>query len=223
MFAIHVIYIQGLQKTNYFSFFSPRIFSILLPCQHWAAIGCTKNCQPIGVTVHSHYFDNFESLMQQIVMNVTQKGSIKRDQREKYWNFSFKERVHKSSSRVVEIFLNERNPKWSYLTQLEKEKGATMGTIFSRGWSHLCLLAISQARTHLFKFLSSPWPCLMNICQLSLYVIKVLIGYKFEWLRLTIWQLEVKIMTQTQCLQVFNWESLWYWACLWWFASHDSP
>ena len=44
----------------------PRIFSILRPLlrQHWAAIGCTKNGPPIGVTVHSHYFDNiFESLL----------------------------------------------------------------------------------------------------------------------------------------------------------------
>ena len=25
-----------------------------VPREHWAAIGCTKNYQPIGVTVHSH-------------------------------------------------------------------------------------------------------------------------------------------------------------------------
>ena len=35
--------------------------------QHWAAIGCTKNSQPVGVTVHSHYFDYFESLLQRYV------------------------------------------------------------------------------------------------------------------------------------------------------------
>ena len=36
------------------AFFS-RISNILriLPRQHWAAIGCTENCQPIRVTVHS--------------------------------------------------------------------------------------------------------------------------------------------------------------------------
>ena len=38
----------------------PRIFSILrlLPRLHWAVIGCTKYGQPIGVTVHSHYFES---------------------------------------------------------------------------------------------------------------------------------------------------------------------
>ena len=41
--------------------FFPRMFNILRLRQHWAVIGCTKNGQPIGVTVHSHYF---ESLLQ---------------------------------------------------------------------------------------------------------------------------------------------------------------
>ena len=35
--------------------FFPRIFIILgpLPRQHCAAIGCTENCQPLGVTIHN--------------------------------------------------------------------------------------------------------------------------------------------------------------------------
>ena len=46
--------------------FFPRIFESLppLPRQHSAAIGCTKNYQPIGVTVHSHYVESFEGLLQ---------------------------------------------------------------------------------------------------------------------------------------------------------------
>ena len=45
--------------------FFPRKFNILpsLPRQHWAAIGCMKNYQPIGVTVHSHCVDGFEGLL----------------------------------------------------------------------------------------------------------------------------------------------------------------
>ena len=41
-----------------------RTFSILQPLsrQHWDGIGCKKNDQPIGVTAHSHYFDNFDGL-----------------------------------------------------------------------------------------------------------------------------------------------------------------
>ena len=35
-----------------------------LPRQHSAAIGCTKNYQPIGVTVHSHCVETFEGLLQ---------------------------------------------------------------------------------------------------------------------------------------------------------------
>ena len=38
------------------SVFSPRILKILRPHlahQHWTAIGCTENGQPIGVRVHS--------------------------------------------------------------------------------------------------------------------------------------------------------------------------
>ena len=34
------------------------------PRQHSAAIGCTKNYQPIGVTVLSHCVDSFEGLLQ---------------------------------------------------------------------------------------------------------------------------------------------------------------
>ena len=34
-----------------------------VPREHWAAIGCTKNYQPIGVTVHSHCVDGFEGLL----------------------------------------------------------------------------------------------------------------------------------------------------------------
>ena len=32
--------------------------------QHWAALGCTKNFQSIGVTVHSHCVESFEDLLQ---------------------------------------------------------------------------------------------------------------------------------------------------------------
>ena len=35
-----------------------------LPRQHSAAIGCTKNYQPIGVTVHLHCVESFEGLLQ---------------------------------------------------------------------------------------------------------------------------------------------------------------
>ena len=43
--------------------FFPRILESLppLPRQHSAAIGCTKNT--IGVTVHSHCIESFESLL----------------------------------------------------------------------------------------------------------------------------------------------------------------
>ena len=46
--------------------FFPKIFNILrsLPRQHWAAIGCTKNYQPIGMTVHLHCVESFEGLLQ---------------------------------------------------------------------------------------------------------------------------------------------------------------
>ena len=42
--------------------FFPRILESLppLPRQHSAAIGCTKNVQPIGGTVHSHCVENCE-------------------------------------------------------------------------------------------------------------------------------------------------------------------
>ena len=39
-------------------------FSKPLPHQHSAAIGCTKNYQSIGVTVHSHCVEHFECLLQ---------------------------------------------------------------------------------------------------------------------------------------------------------------
>ena len=46
-------HLQGVQEKLCFC---PRIFKIILrplPRQHcWAAIGCTQNGQPIGVTVH---------------------------------------------------------------------------------------------------------------------------------------------------------------------------
>ena len=49
-----------------YCFFSPRILERLppLPRQHSAAIGCTQNYQPIGVTVHSHCVESFEGLLQ---------------------------------------------------------------------------------------------------------------------------------------------------------------
>ena len=47
--------------------FFQRIFESLppLPPQHSAATGCTKNGQPIGVTVHSHCVESFDGLLQQ--------------------------------------------------------------------------------------------------------------------------------------------------------------
>ena len=49
--------------------FFTRILESLppLPRQHSAAIGCTKNFQPIGVTVHSHCVESFEGLLQRYV------------------------------------------------------------------------------------------------------------------------------------------------------------
>ena len=46
--------------------FFPRILESLphLPRQHSAANGCTKNCQPIGVTVHSHCVDSYKGILQ---------------------------------------------------------------------------------------------------------------------------------------------------------------
>ena len=46
--------------------FFPGVFESLppLPRQHSPAIGCTKNYQPIGVTVHPHCVENFEGLLQ---------------------------------------------------------------------------------------------------------------------------------------------------------------
>ena len=46
--------------------YSPRILESLphFPRQYLAAIGCTKNSQPIGVTVHSHCVESFGGLSQ---------------------------------------------------------------------------------------------------------------------------------------------------------------
>ena len=46
--------------------FFQRILESLppLPRQHSAAIGCTNNYQPIGVTVHSHFVESFEGFLQ---------------------------------------------------------------------------------------------------------------------------------------------------------------
>ena len=48
---LHYTYMVFIRYCVYF----PRILESLppLPCQHSAAIGCTKNYQPIGVTVHT--------------------------------------------------------------------------------------------------------------------------------------------------------------------------
>ena len=48
---------------KYCVFFSRILESLLpLPRHHSAAIGCTKNYQPIGVTIHSHCVESFEAL-----------------------------------------------------------------------------------------------------------------------------------------------------------------
>ena len=46
--------------------FFPRILESLppLPRKHSVAIGCTKNYQPIGLTVHSHCVESFKGLLQ---------------------------------------------------------------------------------------------------------------------------------------------------------------
>ena len=46
--------------------FFPRILESLppLPRQHSAAIGCTKNYQPIGVTVNLHCVESFDGFLQ---------------------------------------------------------------------------------------------------------------------------------------------------------------
>merc|ERR1711946_60443 len=50
---------------KYCGFFS-RILESLppLPRQHSSSIGCKKNYQPIGLTVHSHCVESFEGLLQ---------------------------------------------------------------------------------------------------------------------------------------------------------------
>ena len=48
--------------------FFPRILESLppLPRQDSAAVGCTKNYQPIGVTVHSHCVESFEGIFSDV-------------------------------------------------------------------------------------------------------------------------------------------------------------
>ena len=63
-----VIYMYGTRPDRVFikyCVFFARILENLppLPRQQSAAIGCTKNYQPIGVTVHSHCVENFEGLL----------------------------------------------------------------------------------------------------------------------------------------------------------------
>ena len=54
--------------------FFPRILEFPpLPRQHSAAIGCTKNYLPKGVTVHSHCIESFEG---EIAMNCGKKNII---------------------------------------------------------------------------------------------------------------------------------------------------
>ena len=48
------------EKKLYFFFQEYSVSCDLIFRQHWAAIGCTKNDQPIAVTVHSYYFDNLQ-------------------------------------------------------------------------------------------------------------------------------------------------------------------
>merc|ERR1711860_140087 len=58
--------IMELQGVHLILCFFPRILESLppLPRRHSAAIGCTKNYQPIGVTLHSHCVGSFEALLQ---------------------------------------------------------------------------------------------------------------------------------------------------------------
>jgi len=56
--VIHMYHMTNtyiIQSVHEILCFFPRIFNILRPClrQHWAAIGCAVNGQPIIVTVHS--------------------------------------------------------------------------------------------------------------------------------------------------------------------------
>ena len=59
----HVTYYRVFIK---YCVFFPRILESLppLPRQHSAAIGCTKNYQPIGMTVDLHSVESFEGLLQ---------------------------------------------------------------------------------------------------------------------------------------------------------------
>ena len=59
-------------------FFFSRIFIILppLPFKHWAAIGCTKNFQPIGVTAHSYWKVSYSDLGEEGVASNCEKNTI---------------------------------------------------------------------------------------------------------------------------------------------------
>ena len=53
---------------KYCVFFSRILESLpTLPRQHSTSIGCKKNYQPIGLTVHSHCVQSFENLLQRYV------------------------------------------------------------------------------------------------------------------------------------------------------------
>ena len=46
------------------------MFFIMLPPlfrKHWAAIGCTEICQPIGVNARSHCVESFENFQRYII------------------------------------------------------------------------------------------------------------------------------------------------------------
>ena len=56
-------------------FFPRTLESLPLPPrQHSAAIGCTKNYQPIGVTVHSHCVESFEGFLQCLQSDLGEGG-----------------------------------------------------------------------------------------------------------------------------------------------------
>ena len=44
--------------------------------QRSVAIGCTKNYQPIEVTVHSHYVDSFELQSLKVFYSDSEKGGV---------------------------------------------------------------------------------------------------------------------------------------------------
>ena len=61
---VNVIWLSRCSLNRYCVFFKNSRKFATLPRQHSAAIGCTKNYQPIGVTVHSHCVESFEGLLQ---------------------------------------------------------------------------------------------------------------------------------------------------------------